>query len=331
MQLDKKVEKINNLLLCYMPIMVGSSLTALTHKKKELTDDGYFILNGQEKMLIAQERKLDRAVLVSGNRCIYKNPKVSPWWLEKNSEGFVFIHSKYGNCSVAYLFAFFDMQLSAVFPLKTRLETEALMNSVSPEECLSQFKKVFPQSETVDISLLFASQNRSLLTHLVYMCHSLDKGIDTFDRDHLQNKRIDLPCQLLMTIAEKSLRRVSQSFQRRIVSYIDKPHKNMLRGVQRALDSRVVTEAFFYALSTGNFPAIGGIATGVAQQRSNYNFSSKLSQARRIQSGDAQRNILGQREVRGDHKGYLSPFDTQEGRSCGCSKSFAMLTTVDRV
>ena len=329
MQLEKKVEKINNLLLCYLPIMVGCSLTSSTHKKKELADDGYFLLNGQEKMIIAQERKLDRAVLVAGNRCIYKNPTLSPWWLEKDAEGFIAINSKHGKCSVAYVFAFYDMPLGTIFPLQVRLETETLTNKVSPEECFAQFKKVFPLSENVNLSYMFASQNRALLTQLAYMCHSLDRGIDTYDRDHLQNKRIDLPCQLLMTIAEKSLRRVSQSFQRRIVNYIDKnPHRSMLRGVQRALDSRVVTEAFFYALSTGNFPAIGGIATGVAQQRSNYNFSSKLSQARRIHSGDEKRNILGQREVRGDHKGYLSPFDTQEGRSCGCSKSFAMLTTV---
>ena len=329
MQLEKKVEKITNLLLCYMPIMVGSSLTNATHQKKELTDDGYFIINGQEKMMIAQERKLDRAVLVSGNRCIYKNPAVSPWWLEKDEQGFVSIHSKHGSSSVAYIFAFYDMELSCVFPRHLRMETEMLMNKVSPEECYAQFKKVFPQSEAVDLAFLFGSQNRSLLTQLSYMCMSLYKNTDAYDRDHLQNKRVDLPCQLLMTIAEKSLRRVSQSFQRRIVNYIEKnPQKNMLRGVQRALDARVVTEAFFYALSTGNFPSVGGIATGVAQQRSNYNFSSKLSQARRIHSGDEKRNILGQREVRGDHKGYLSPFDTQEGRSCGCSKSFAMLTTV---
>lgn len=329
LQLDKTVEKITNLLLCYMPLMVGSSLTTGTHTKKELTDDGYFVLNGQEKMLVAQEKKLDRAILVSGNRCIYKNPTVNPWWLEKDAEGFISVNSKHGTSSVAYIFAFYDMDLTRVFPLSVRMETEALMNSVSPEECFAQFKKVFPHSSNVDISFLFGSKSRSLLDQLSYMCYSLKKGIDVYDRDHLQNKRVEMPCELLMTIAEKSLRRVSQSFQRRIVNYIEKnPTKNMVRGVQRALDARVVTESFFYALSTGNFPSVGGIATGVAQQRSNYNFSSKLSQARRIHSGDEKRNILGQREVRGDHKGYLSPFDTQEGRSCGCSKSFAMLTTV---
>lgn len=329
LKLDKSVENISNLLLCYMPIMVGSSLTSATHSKKELTDDGYFIINGQEKVLVSQEKKIDRAVLVSGNRCIYKNPKVSPWWLTKDEEGFVSVTSKHGACSVAYIFAFFDVELSKVFPLAVRIETETLMNTVSPEECNAQFKKVFPHSDGIDLGLLFESQQRSLLTQLSYMCYSLCKGIDLYDRDHLQNKRIDMPCQLLMLVAEKSIRRVSQSFQRRIVNYIEKnPQKRMIRGVQRALDSRVVTEAFFYSLSTGNFPSATGIATGVAQQRSNYNFSSKLSQARRIHSGDEKRNILGQREVRGDHKGYLSPFDTQEGRSCGCSKSFAMLTTV---
>jgi len=332
MQLGKVVEKINSILLCYMPLMVGCSLTKATHQKKELVDDGYFVLNGSEKVIVAQERKLDRAVLVSNNRCVYRAKGVmSAWWLEQASGGLINIHSKHGKCSVANVFAVYDFSLSLIQPLAVRVETEHFLEHRSPEQSFQAFRQVFPRSEALDLSVLFGSCGRSWLTQLSYMCHSLAKGLDTFDRDHLKNKRVDLSCQLLMTVARKSLSRVAQSYQRRMINYIEKnPKKSMSRGVQRALDARVVTESFFYALSTGNFPSTnhGGVQTGVAQQRSNYNFSSILSQARRIHSGDEKRSIIGQRECRGDHKGFLSPFDTQEGRSCGCSKSFAMCTSV---
>jgi len=109
------------------------------------------------------------------------------------------------------------------------------------------------------------------------------------------------------------------------------PNKPLLTGVHRALDNRVITEAFFYSLQTGNFPNPNGqqgIRTGVSQQRSNYNLSSILSQSRRLVSGDSKRSIIGQREVRSDTFGYLCAFDTQEGKACGCSKHMSTLTTV---
>jgi len=140
-----------------------------------------------------------------------------------------------------------------------------------------------------------------------------------------------MPCQLLLSVAQKAIKRLTKSFEKRIVNFIEKnPTKQMSRGVARALDSRVITEAFFYSLSTGNFPSVNshGVQTGVAQQRSNYNFCSVLSQARRIHSGDEKRSIIAQREVRGDDKGFIGPYDTAEGRSCGCNKSFAICTTV---
>lgn len=330
--LNGTVEVVSNLLLCYMPIMVGSDLTKELHTKLSIVDDGYFLISGNPKVIIAQETKIDQAVVITNNRCMFKSKTVKQaWWLEKNDLNSVDIVSKYGKCPLAFVFAFYDFKLSKIWPLECRIETEETLLQNSPEECSHKFKSVFPQSKTVDLSFLFGENDRLFLVQLSYMALSLTKNMETFDRDHLKNKRIEMASQLLMKIAEKSLRRVSQSFLKRMVNFIEKnPSKKMSRGVQRALDSRVVTEAFFYSLSTGNWPSSSsaGLETGVAQARSAYNFASILAQARKIHSGDDKRSIIGQRETRGDHKGYLSPFDTQEGRSCGTSKALCVLTTV---
>ena len=52
-----KTEKCQNLLLCYIPVMVGSSICKNTHVRRNIVDDAYFILNGQEKIIVMQKRK----------------------------------------------------------------------------------------------------------------------------------------------------------------------------------------------------------------------------------------------------------------------------------
>ena len=306
--LNKKVEVIHNLLLCYMPVMVGSELTKDLHRKKNIVDDAYFIINGNEKVIVAQENKIDEEVVISNNRCMYKSRGMKhAWWLEKNELKSIDLVSKFGKCPLAAIFAYYDFDLKQIVPVQCRIETEITLNKNSPDECSQQFKSVFPTCDAIDLSLLFGTNDRVWLTQLSYMAHCLTKNIP-FDRDHLKNKRIHMADQLLMRIARKALKRVSQSFVKRMVSFIEKnANKSMSRGVQRALDSRVVTEAFFYSLSTGNWPSCGsaGLETGVAQQRSSYNFASLLSQSRKIKSGDEKRSIIAQREVRGDHVGYL--------------------------
>ena len=329
--LQQRVEHVSNLLLCYLPIMVGCELTTSFHKKKEIVDDGYFIINGNEKVIVAQETKLNREIIIMNNKCMFRGQhQGSMWWLEKTDKKLIDIVSKHGRCSVAYVFAFFDYNLKEIFPNLLRVETECIMKDISPKDCVEQFQKVFPHAD-VDFKHMFGSSGRLWLSHLSFMCYSFLKSGDAFDRDHLKNKRVQLPCELLMMVAKKSLKRLTKSFEKRMINFIEKnPTKQMSRGVARALDARVVTEAFFYSLSTGNFPSpnSNGMKTGVAQQRSNYNFASILSQARKIHSGDEKRSIIAQREVRGDEFGFIGPYDTAEGRSCGCNKSFAICTTV---
>lgn len=329
--LDNKHEQINNVLLCYVPIMVGSDLT-LPRKKLNITDDSYFILNGSEKVIVVQEKKIDKCIVVTGNKCLYRVPTIrSYWWLEKKDDT-ICICSKYGHCWVAVLFAHFDVPLDTIYPVEIRDETKYLLEEKEPNYLRKNFKLVFPKQTSVNLKCLFDDENAKNLSQLIYMCYALKHNLDVYDRDHISMKRIEMPSDLLLAIGEKSLKRVVHSFQRRMLTYIEKyPHRPLIKGVARAIDNRVVTESFFYALQTGNWVAAKGnigMRTGVCQQRSNYNFSSILAQSRRFKSGDERRSIIGQREVHGSHRGYLCCYDTAEGKSCGVNKHFASLTNV---
>ena len=156
--------------------MVGSELTTSFHKKKELVDDGYFILNGNEKVLVPQEKQLNRAIVHMNNRCMFRgNQPTKMWWLEKREDKSIDLVSKHGACSIAYIFAFFDYSLSLIHPLAVRIETECIMRDVSPKNCVEEFQKVFPRSETVNFVTMFGSAGRLWLTQLSYMCYSFFK------------------------------------------------------------------------------------------------------------------------------------------------------------
>ena len=331
-----KHEECNNMLLCYIPIMTGSKIS-LPHTTYNICDDGYFVLGGSEKCIVHQEKKIDREILVRNKKCQYYIPTNHVvWWLEEEDDGNILIKSKIGSCDLAILFANAisndrNIELHQIFPTQVRQKTELWLQKSSHEK-LHKFRSVFPKQSSITIQHLFQSNDPHWLTHLLYMSKSLAEKINTYDRDHLGFKRVEAVSELLLCVARKSIKRVVTSFQKKILNFIEKfPNKSILKGISRALDSRIVTEAFFYSLGTGNWPSSNGrtgFRTGVCQQRSNYNFSSVLSQARRVKTGDEKRSIIPQREVRGEHFGYLCGYDTSEGKSCGINKHLATLTTI---
>ena len=328
---ENKRETCNNMLLCYVPIMAGSKIS-LPHTAFNVCDQGYFVLGGSEKTIVAQERKIDREILVRNRKCQFQipnNPTV--WWLEQEENKNIVVKSKVGMCDLAIFFAHFDVGNDQVFPPSVRLKT-AEWKQKSPHERYDKFKKAFPRQKEIHIKHMFASGDKKYLKQLLYMSKSLAEKINVYDRDHLAFKRVESVSELLLCVARKSLKRVVASFQKKILHFIEKnPGKSILKGISRSLDSRIVTESLFYSLQTGNWPSANSMTsfrTGVCQQRSNYNFSSVLSQARRLKSGDDRRSILQQREVRGEHYGYICPYDTSEGRSCGINKEFSTMSTL---
>ncbi len=336
LKFNDKVEEVRDLLLCYLPIMVGSCLTR-PRTAKNLADEGFFILNGSEKTIVVQQRKVNRMIQINNRRAEYVSEKnICRWWLEKDeATNNLYLNTKYAKCFAAIVLSEFCIDDSYILN-SGLIKTKLAIDNQAQAERVAEIKKCFPTLN--DISdlphILFPNMESKLsLMQFTYMCNLLINDKKNFwDRDHLHYKRVEMPSELLLMVLRKSLFRVLNSFKKRMLNFIEKyPNKPLITGVHRALDNRVVTEAFFYSLQTGNFPNTNGnqgIRTGVSQQRSNYNFSSILSQSRRLRSGDEKRAIIGQREVRSDTYGYLCAFDTQEGKQCGCSKHMSTLTTV---
>tara|TARA_A100001015_G_C15017814_1_gene726374 strand:- start:821 stop:2677 length:1857 start_codon:yes stop_codon:yes gene_type:complete len=334
LKFNNKVEEIREVLLCYLPIMVGSCLT-LPRKKHNLADEGFFILNGAEKTIVVQQRKVNRMIQINKKRAEYVcKSNMCRWWLEKADDQ-LYLNSKHGKCLAVTVLSEFCVEKKDISELLHSAKEQVDNNSQI--ERIMEIKKCFPMlhNSVTDLPhILFPNFESTLsLIQFTHMCNQLIcDETNYYDRDHLHYKRVEMPSELLIIVLRKSLSRVLHSFKKRILNFIEKfPTKPLLTAVHRSLDSRVVTEAFFYSLQTGNFPMPNGqqgIRTGVCQQRSNYNFSSILSQSRRLRSGDVKRAIIQQREVRSDTYGYLCAFDTQEGKQCGCSKHMATLTTV---
>ena len=67
----KKRHEVKNILLCYLPLMVGCQLTR-PRKKLDLCDDAFFVINGNEKILIPQESKAQRRLHFVDKRCMFK-------------------------------------------------------------------------------------------------------------------------------------------------------------------------------------------------------------------------------------------------------------------
>lgn len=336
LKFNNRIEEIRDVLFCYLPIMVGSCLT-LPRMKHNLCDEGFFILNGAEKTIVVQQRKVNRMIQINKKRAEYvcDANMVCRWWLEKTDEGELYLNTKHGKCLAVTVMSEFCIEQSHISPLLH--DAKMKVDNKSQIERMVAIKKCFPMLKTSVADLphiLFPNFDSSLsLVQFTYMSNMLiHDETNYYDRDHLHYKRVEMPSELLLIVLRKSLTRVLHSFKKRILNFIEKfPSKSLITAVHRSLDNRVITEAMFYSLQTGNFPLPNnqqGIRTGVSQQRSNYNFSSALSQSRRLRSGDVKRAIIQQREVRSDTYGYLCAFDTQEGKQCGCSKHMSTLTTV---
>jgi len=102
-------------------------------------------------------------------------------------------------------------------------------------------------------------------------------------------------------------------------------------NVGELLSSRKITNAFKYALSTGNWGLRRGKAaqTGVAQMMSRMTAVASLSNLRRINTPiNREGRAPKPRQLHYTSWGIVCPVETPEGTSCGLVKNLAMMTHV---
>ena len=303
--------------LCYLPVMVGSML--MQHEATSSIDQGYFILNGSEKVVVMQSKMSQRRVNIQNNRCTF----YGTMWHLLYDRSKVLIVVKTHKILLGDLLLRLNVHKS-LWPDGVNIDKKARVGN-------DKIDKAFPNLQKPGYVLfgregyLYYGQMLCFMAKLLLRHCNKEKSFE-LDKDSLWNKHVEMPSELLLAITKSSLSRIKTSWSQKIIRFVS---KNQLKRIYRALDSRPMTESFFYCLSTGNFPSFNGtIRCGVAQQRTNYNLASALSQIRTVHMGDERRNIARQREVRGCSYGYICPYDTAEGKTCGTAVHLAAVSSI---
>lgn len=358
-------------LLCKLPMMVGCKLCNLhledvVSKECEYDNGGYFIINGSEKVLIAQEKMNNNQVYVFSKKPPSKYEFVSELRgvkdkeikststlniniTNKNVKGerhlrimFSFLKTEIPIFIIFYLFGcknhkeileYFTLsEKDKMILIPSLLET----NVYSEQEAMAYLSSKLVYNYDIDAirnEIMVHIENMELkLQMLVYMIEQLvlcvtGKRQDD-DRDHYKNKRIDLSGQLLAGLFRQLYKRTYKEF---INGSIKALKSGKLFNINYLLKTKIITNGLKYSLATGNW-GIGAscnVRNGVSQVLNRLTHSSALSHLRRINSPIGRDGKLtSPRHLHNSHWGKVCPAETPEGQACGLVKNLSLMSYV---
>lgn len=364
----------NNCALCKIPVMLRSKLCNLQSvlvsntrvRECEHDNGGYFIINGCEKVLIAQEKM--------NNNQLYVFKKKGPSKYSHNAE----IRSikendiKSTSTFVAYIsfpnakndrlirlqspFTKNEIPVFVFFYLlgfDNHKDILGMFKNIDTTDLLSSLEETIPHDkesaiEYISSKLVYSSYSHELLIKeffphiesmdakihmLVYMIEKLVQcshdQIMEDDRDHFKNKRIDLSGQLLANLFRQLYRRMYKEF----LSGCTKSLKSgKIFNVNHILKTKIITNGIKYSLSTGNWGmGVQNVRTGVSQVLNRLTYSSGLSHMRRVNSPIGKDGKLtGPRQLHNSQWGKICPSETPEGQACGLVKNMALMAYVSQ-
>ena len=354
-----------NVNIAKIPIMVNSSFCHNTEEKyrhtiKNKLDTGcYFIIKGQEKVIISQERLADNQLFIFEKKSSTKythyaefksiDPKT------KIVYGMYLRYTKNKTFRIKLPQMKEDICLISLFYLLKKWSNKEIINLVSPRyshllresfvHALENHEKEYSlimsaiQLKILDVDEIYKFINKILLPHLkgndrvLFLCNVIFKKLlevinldrTTDDRDHLANKRIDTP-GMMMTFLFKQL------YQK----FLGEIHKDSLisnTDFSRLFKNTIIGNGLNYALSTGNWLMKNGnlVTTkiGVAQMLNRFNHYSTISHVRRISSDlDTTSKLVRPRQLHPSHIFGLCPNETPEGGQIGISKNLSMASGI---
>ena len=153
------------------------------------------------------------------------------------------------------------------------------------------------------------------------------------DKDNYGNKRVELAGTQLVLLFEDAFKTFNSDLKRQAEKVLSKPNRaqafSIVHFIKRQMD--VITNAFIYALSTGNWrmKRFRKDEKGVTETIKREAFIDSLGHITRIRSNvEKTRKISGPRSLHGSQWGLVCPADTPEGDQCGLVKSLALLAHV---
>lgn len=357
-----------------LPIMLRSKYCYLHGlKPEELIEHGedpdepggYFILNGNERVLITVED-------LASNQLFVEKTKVGP------SKFTAKIFSERGAYRVPHLIEqmkdgiiylsftrFKRVPIIAVIKALGLTKDEEIMRFVSEEKHYDDVyinlynsvhlkkeedaldfiaKRVgITQPKEVKLERTRDNLDRYLLPHLgispkdridkaYSLCKAIKRflmiskeGMETNDKDHYRNKRLKLSGDLLAELFRVNMRALINDI---LYNFQRLVKRGKFSSIKIIIRDKLLTSRIKSAMATGSW--VGG-RKGVSQNIDRTNFLATISHLQRVVSllNSSQENFEA-RALHSTHWGRLCPIETPEGTSIGLRKNLAMLCNISQ-
>ncbi len=151
-------------------------------------------------------------------------------------------------------------------------------------------------------------------------------GVNTLDQDHYANKRLKLPGSLLEDLFRVNMKALVQDVMYNFQRLVKRGKFSSIRIIIR---DQLITQRMKSAIATGSWP---GGRDGISQNIARTNSIDTLSHLQRVVSllTSSQENFDA-RALHSTHWGRLCPVETPEGTPIGLRKNLSMLFEITRM
>ncbi|UYV74411.1 POLR2B [Cordylochernes scorpioides] len=359
-----------------IPIMIKSQL-CLLHGKNErdlseinecpMDPGGYFIVNGSEKVLVAQERMANNVVFVFNriekyhltaqirSRLPESSRPISTFYVhlhkgkgmqKKEFNIVAVLPSIKAEIPIIVLFRALGFEADNIitkliaYDSRDKEILDILKTCITHTDCIQDSEQALNYIGTRGTKPEFlphigikSGSERNKAFFLGYMVHRLlavhlgRRQID--DRDSMDNKRVDLAGPLLTSLC----RGVFRTFANDVKLTLEKTlRRNRPFSFESLFKSNFITTAVQFALATGNWgdkTKLGQSRTGVSQVLNRLTFIATVSHLRRVMAPTGRDSkLIRPRQLHNTHWGKFCPAETPEGQATGLVKNMALMSSV---
>ncbi|KAL0328854.1 UNVERIFIED_CONTAM: DNA-directed RNA polymerase II subunit RPB2 [Sesamum calycinum] len=338
-----------------VPIMLRSSYCTLyQNSEKDLTElgecpydqGGYFIINGSEKVLIAQEKMSTNHVYVFKKR----QPNKYAFVAEGSSGQYIRATLPYIRTEIPIIIVFralgFVADKDILEHICYNFEDTQMMELLRPsleEAFVIQNQQVAldyigKRGATVGVSrekrIKYAKEilQREMLPHVgVGEYCILSTGfccVHLAGRQRTIETTMAIKDWILLVLCLVLFRKLTRDVR----SYVQKCVDNGKDvNLQFAIKARTITSGLKYSLATGNWGQANAAGTraGVSQVLNRLTYASTLSHLRRLNSPIGREGKLAKpRQLHNSQWGMMCPAETPEGQACGLVKNLALMVYI---
>jgi DNA-directed RNA polymerase subunit B len=356
-----------------MPIMVGSKYCHLNGlKKEELIKNGedpedsggYFILNGNERVLITVEDLASNKFFVKkqdsgpskfiGKLFSERENYRIPHTLEQMKDGILYLtFARFQRVPVVPILKSLglnkDQEIMELIASESN-QDDVLVNLYSAIDIKSKDDAVDFLAKKIGITQkdfmserTYEQLDRYLLPHLgssekdrlgkaYNLCKLIKKylyvtcgRVPVSDQDHYSNKKLKMSGDLLEDLFRINLRALVQDIMYNFQRLVK---RGKFTSVKIIIRDQLLSSRIQSAMATGTWP---GGRTGISQNIARTNAVDTMSHLQRVVSLlTATQENFAARALHSTHWGRLCPVETPEGTPIGLRKNLAMLSTISR-